>query len=104
MKSSSLGWVVLGVVMLAGCATGGRNYQTDIDSLNARVSALQGQLAAKDQEVNTLQNQVNDQKMAREAAEEALRKAESDRLMMAEKLDNASKKSTPPKAYDSDLK
>lgn len=103
MKRSGLGWVVLGAVMLAGCATGGRNYQTDIDSLNARVSALQGQLAAKDQELNALQDQANDQRMAREAAEAALRKSESDRLMMAEQLDSASKK-TASKAYDSDLK
>lgn len=103
MKSSGLGWVVLGAVMLAGCATGGRNYQTDIDSLNARVSALQGQLAAKDQELNALQNEMGDQKSARETAEAALRKAESERLIMAEQLENSSKKSAS-KAYDSDLK
>ena len=103
MKSSGLGWVVLGAVMLAGCATGGRNYQTDIDSLNARVSALQGQLAAKDQELSALQNEMGDQKSARETAEAALRKAESERLIMAEQLENSSKKSAS-KAYDSDLK
>ena len=69
------GWAVLaGVVFLTGCATtGGRNYQTDIDALNARVTALQGQLAAKDQEISGLQTQVSDQRMAKEAAEAALK-------------------------------
>ena len=99
MKSNGLGWIFLGAVMLAGCATGGRNYQTDIDALNARVNALQGQLAAKDQELNVLQNQVNDQRMAREAAEAALRKAEKDRL--AEQSASDSQKT---KTYGSDLK
>jgi chromosome segregation ATPase len=70
------GWagIVLTSVLLAGCATG-RNYQADIDALNARVAALQGQLASKDQQLSTLQNQVNDERMAREAAESALRGA-----------------------------
>jgi chromosome segregation ATPase len=57
---------------MAGCATG-RSNQADIDALNARVTALQGQLASKDQQLSTLQNQVNDERMAREAAESALR-------------------------------
>jgi chromosome segregation ATPase len=100
MKSRGWGWVVFSVVMLAGCATGGRNYQTDIDALNARVNALQGQLSAKDQELSTLQNRMNDERMAREAAEAALRKAENDRAA----LESESKKAASSKAYASDLK
>ena len=100
MNRSGLGLFVLGALTLAGCATGGRNYQADIDSLNARVNAQQGQLAAKDQELATLQNQINDQRMAREAAEAALQRAESDRMAAL----NASKKTASAKAYDSDLK
>ena len=104
MKSRSLGCVLLGAAMLTGCATGGRNYQTDIDSLNARVNSLQGQLSAKDQELNALQNQVNDQRMAKEAAEAALHKTERDRESLSEQLASELKKSAASKAYASDLK
>ena len=46
LKKVQQGAVLACAVLLAGCATtGGRNYQTDIDALNARVTALQGQLA-----------------------------------------------------------
>lgn len=99
MNRNGLGLFVAGALMLAGCATGGRNYQADIDSLNARVNAQQGQIAAKDQELAALQNQMNDQRMAREAAEAALQRAEADRLSAL----NESKKSSA-KPYDSDLK
>jgi outer membrane murein-binding lipoprotein Lpp len=73
MKSRALAGLILTSALLAGCATTGPNRQTDIDALNARVTALQGQLAGKDQEIAALQNQVNDERMAREAAESALR-------------------------------
>ena len=76
MNLKGWGGVILSAVLLTGCATG-RNYQTDIDSLNARINALQGQLAAKDQEIFTLQGQVNDERLAHEAAETALRNAEN---------------------------
>ena len=68
-------WVL--ALALAGCATtGNKNYQGDIDALNARLTALQGQLAEKDQEISSLQTQVADQRMAKEAAEAALSRAE----------------------------
>ena len=70
------GWSIIAIsaLFLSGCATtGGRNYQTDIDALNARVSAMQGQLAEKDQEISALKTKVDDERMAREAAETALR-------------------------------
>ncbi len=72
------GWAVIIVssLFIMGCATtGGRNYQTDIDALNARLSAMQGQLAEKDQQISALKNSVEDERMAREAAESALRVA-----------------------------
>ncbi len=72
------GWtaIIASALFLTGCATtGGRNYQTDIDALNARVSAMQGQLAEKDQEISALKNRADDERLAREAAESALRMA-----------------------------
>jgi chromosome segregation ATPase len=69
-----IGLVVLSAALITGCATG-RSNQADIDALNARMSALQGQLAEKDSELNALQTQLADERMAREAAESALRSA-----------------------------
>ena len=90
--------IVAAALLLAGCATtGGRNYQSDIDSLNAKVSALQGQLSAKDQEISSLQSQVNDERMAKEAAEAAARRADDEKRAAAGRA--ASKK-----AAESDLK
>ena len=75
-------WAVFAVSMvLGGCATG-RNYQTDIDALNARISALQSQLAEKDQEVSKLQGQVNGQASS-------VAQLESEKRMLSEKLDRA---------------
>lgn len=73
MRPRALAGIILTSMLLAGCATTGRNHQADIDALNARITALGGQLAAKDQEMAALQNQVSDERMAREAAESALR-------------------------------
>lgn len=42
---------------LAGCATS-RNYQPDIDTLNAKVQNLQDQLQAKNREAGALADQV----------------------------------------------
>ena len=69
MKRRKWTVVVLSAFLLTGCATTGRNYQTDIDALNARVSALQGQLAEKDQQLSKLQDDLNEQRSAREATE-----------------------------------
>jgi chromosome segregation ATPase len=100
MKSGSWGWVLLGSALLAGCATGGRNYQTDIDALNARVNALQGQLAAKDQELDKLQDQIKKQRSDRDAAQDALQKTKNDLAA----LQSQPKKTEPAKVYESDLK
>ena len=84
-------WAVLAcAVFLAGCATtGGRKYQTDIDALNAKVTALQGQLAAKDQEITHLQAQISDRRMADDAAQMAMRKAEDDKRALEQRLNKA---------------
>ena len=97
-------WVgtVLTAFLITGCATGGRNYQTDIDALNARVSALQGQLAEKDQEIHKLQGDLNDQDMAREAAERAMKDAENERRSLEAQLESARTKKAA--AAQSDLK
>ena len=83
--------------LMAGCATTGRNYQTDIDALNARISALQGELATKDHEIN-------DQRMAREAAEAALHNAENEKRTLSSQLESAKSESHKAKAPASDLK
>lgn len=100
-QSTPFAALALMAVALTGCATTGRNYQTDIDALNARVTALQGQLAEKDQEIATLKNATSDQQMAREAAEAALRKAEDERAQLASQLSAQSRKSA---STESDLK
>ncbi len=50
-------WAALSLVLLTGCATS-RNYQPDIDALNAKVDSLQSQLQAKNKEVAALSDQV----------------------------------------------
>ena len=70
--------VLASLILIAGCATTGPSRQTDIDALNARVTALQGQLAEKDQEISKLKGEMEDQKKAREAAEQALQNTEND--------------------------
>jgi chromosome segregation ATPase len=98
MLKRTMGRLLLPVVFLmAGCATTGRNYQTDIDALNARVSALQGELAAKDQEIN-------DQRLARESAELAMRAAEDERRQLSSKLESAKAESRKAGVPASDLK
>ncbi len=96
-------WVFCGFI-LAGCATtgsGGRSSQADIDTLNQRVAALQGQLSEKDAEIAKMQNQMREDTVA-------MQQVESDKRALAEKLDaataelNSSKKSS--RSSSSDLK
>ena len=47
-------FLVMGIALVSGCATT-RNYQPDIDSLNSKISTLQGQLSSKDEEISRLQ-------------------------------------------------
>ncbi|MBI3252665.1 MAG: hypothetical protein HYZ52_05070 [Candidatus Omnitrophica bacterium] len=58
-RKACLFLVFLSFLTASGCATG-RNYQTDIDALNAKLAALQGQLSTKDEEVTRLQNQLKE--------------------------------------------
>ena len=97
-KRNVSGFLLAALVLMTGCATTGvRNNQTDIDALNARVAALEGQLAEKDQALS-------DEKLARKTAEEAMRDAERDRQSLASKLEDAKAESRRPKAPVSDLK
>ena len=103
-------FIFVGALLLgaAGCATDSR-YETDINSLNARISSQQGQLAAKDEELTRLQSQLNDERNARQAA---LAQAESEKQALSKKLDEAMAAKTaatkvevpPAKAQESDLK
>ena len=96
--------LVLLAVSLAvsGCATT-RNYQGDIDTLNAKVSTLEGQLSEKEAELARLQNQIRDEENAR-------RQAENEKRALSEKLEDALaeraavKKARPVAIPDSDLK
>ena len=72
-------FLLLGVLLVSGCATS-RNYQSDIDSLNSRISALQGQLSAKDEEIARMQNQSSVQQTA-------LAQAEADKRALSAKLE-----------------
>ena len=102
-KISLLSMTALGVLLLTGCATTTRNYQPDIDSLNSRITALQGQLSEKDHEIAKLQNQLGDQETQLKRAESEKREL-SDKLSSAmSKLDAASKKPVV-KPEESDLK
>lgn len=105
MNRNRIVWFLglVGLLLISGCATG-RNYQSDIDALNARISTLQGQLQAKDEEVGKLQNQQAEQQAA-------LAQAESDKRLLSEKLDSAlaqleakSRSSKMTQAVDSELK
>ena len=80
-KKQLLSAIVISLLLVTGCATG-RNYQGDIDTLNARISTLQGELQAKDQEIAKLQNQQTEQQTA-------LAQAESEKRLLSEKLDSA---------------
>ncbi|MBI4352701.1 MAG: hypothetical protein HY593_02120 [Candidatus Omnitrophica bacterium] len=88
---------------VSGCATGGRNYQGDIDALNSRVSLLQGQLSAKDEEIARLQSQIREQQTA-------VAEAEAEKRLLSERLDAAltqsreRKEERLSKAAESDLK
>ncbi len=86
--------VLASLLVISGCATG-RNYQTDIDALNAKVQALEGQLSSKDQELSRLQGDLAAQKAA-------LAQAESEKRLLSEKLDQT--KSMAGKEAESDLK
>jgi septal ring factor EnvC (AmiA/AmiB activator) len=104
-KINGLGLAVLGILFMAGCATTSRNYQSDIDSLNSRITSLQAQLSEKDQQISKLQGELGGQKDILNRAESEKRDL-SDKLNSAQaKLDAAEKKSkTPAKPEESDLK
>ena len=104
-KMNSWVFLLAGVLIISGCATTGRNYQSDIDALNSRITSLQAELSEKDQEMSKLQNRLGDQQASLTSAESEKR-ALADKLSMTQaKLDAAEKKaSAPVKPEESDLK
>lgn len=88
-------------VVLTGCATT-RNTQGDIDTLNARIATLEGQLSEKDAEIARLQNQMKGEENARVEAENQKR-ALAEKLQAARSA-TAAVKVSKPTVVDSDLK
>ncbi len=104
-KSNFILTAAIASILLTGCATTSRNYQPDIDALNARISTLQGQLSSKEEELSRMQNQLRDQ-------DTRLGQAEAEKRILSEKLDSAmaelqakSRSSSPKRRHEeSDLK
>ena len=86
------------ILTIAGCATTGPSHQADIDALNARITALQGQLAEKDAEIAKMSGEIKEEANTRAAAEAALARAEEEKRALLV----VSKKKT--QETDSDLK
>ena len=84
------GFLMMGIALVSGCATT-RNYQPDIDSLNSKISTLQGQLSSKDEEISRLHSQLSQT--------EAEKRELSDKLNQLEKA-----KRSAVKSQESDLK
>lgn len=100
MRFSYKPFVYLFVISaLTGCATAPqRNYGGDSDSLNAKVSSLQNEIASKDAEIARLQSQVS-------GYEASLRQSEDEKRALKEKAESSRAETpTPAKAYASDLK
>ncbi len=102
-KKYGIGLLFVGALTAMGCATG-RDFQADIDALNSKVTALQGLISQKDEEIEKLKNDAREETAAR-------LQAENERRRLSEKLDSAladlERKNRPaPKrqAPDSDLK
>ena len=100
---------ICAVLTVTGCATG-KNYQSDMDTLNARLNSLQAQMQAKDEELARLRSEASANDSARSAA---LARAESENREMNERLnaaqakleaERAAKKYTVKKTEESDLK
>ena len=98
-KMNSWMLMLVSVLIISGCATTGRNYQSDIDALNSRISSLQAKASEKDQEISKLQSQLGEQQTA-------LTKAESEKHDLLDKLnaETAKRSAVPSKPEESDLK
>jgi len=81
-------------ILVAGCATT-RNYQPDIDSLNAKLESLENQLSMKNKEIGGLQDQVR-------SLQDQLQQASRDKRAVERRLDDAlmKKKAAASSGYD----
>ena len=52
------GWFVLGIVLLAGCATTNKNQSLQIAQLQSRVEYLEGELTEKQREIADLEDEL----------------------------------------------
>ena len=95
LKKINLGLLGLCVLLTTtGCATG-RNYQADLDALNAKISALQGEISSRDEELAHLRSQVSQSETSQR---EALAQTESENRKLNEKLNSALAKLEAAKA------
>ena len=100
------GWAVIlgGALLVSGCATG-RNYDSEMDALNAKIAALQSRLSGKDAEISKLDAQVNEEKSARDAALKQVENSQNElRQALARAKAAAEAKKTEAPKYPSDLK
>ncbi|MBI4432289.1 MAG: hypothetical protein HY592_02250 [Candidatus Omnitrophica bacterium] len=96
MKRMPYLFFVFAFLLIAGCATTGRNYQTDIDALNSKLSAMQGQISAKDEEIARLESRLREAEAERD-------RIESEKDKLSEKIEGMKRPNTSS-APDSDLK
>ena len=105
-KNVSLFTICALLIALAGCATG-RNYSTDIDALNARISALEGQLSEKNAELLRLQTEMGSGQSnvdALRSEKDELQRRLDAALSQLESKSYKTQVAPAPKAEESDLK
>jgi len=79
------------LVLVAGCATtAGRNYQPDLEALNAKVASLQGQLDAKNRELAGFQDQIRSLQSQLQLTANAKEEAERRLVQALDKLAGSS--------------
>jgi predicted nucleic acid-binding Zn-ribbon protein len=100
--------ILLVALSTTGCATG-RSYQSDLDTLNSRISALQSEMSAKDGEIAGLRAQLSSGDSAKNAE---LARLESENRALSDRLNSAlskleatrATKKVEAKIEESDLK
>lgn len=97
LNKKTLAAIGITALLASGCATTGRNYQTDIDAMNAKLAAMQAQLNQKEEELARVQDRLREEEAAR-------MQAESERSVLAQKLETASRPAPVATRPDSDLK
>ena len=83
MFKSRFAMIACSALFITGCATTSspKNYEADMNMLNSKVATLEGQIAAKDQEIARL-NMRADQEAA------AHNESENERRLLSQKIDS----------------